>query len=274
MLAHDMARAVGGKFLLRIEDIDGTRSRPHWEDKIYEDLAWLGVTWDAAPIRQSERLERYRDCLDQLWTRGLLYPCTCNRRDILASASAPQEGADPKYGPDGLVYRGTCRNRYPRDGERPDGVALRLDLAAALVTVEGTLTFSETGAGPRGETGSQTIALRAMTSGIGDIVLSRKDFLGSYHISVVVDDADQSISDVIRGADLFDATQIHCLLQHLLDFPTPNYHHHRLIRDETGKRLAKRDNARDITRYRDDGLSPDDIRALVGWDAAPANRLS
>ncbi|QYX55422.1 tRNA glutamyl-Q(34) synthetase GluQRS [Roseovarius sp. SCSIO 43702] len=260
LLAHDMARAAGGRFLLRIEDIDTARSRPEWEAQLLDDLAWLGLAWDAPPLRQSDRLSAYEAALDALWDRGLIYPCTCTRADIAAAASAPQEGA-PLHGPDGLIYPGTCRKRHPRTGKRPRGTALRLDMAAAAPA---TVGFFETGAGPLGDTGAQLHYHADLRDRIGDIVLSRRDFLGSYHLSVVLDDAHQGITHVIRGRDLFDATPIHALLQHLLDLPTPIYHHHRLIRDDTGRRLAKRDDARAITAYRDAGATLADIRRMVG----------
>jgi len=262
-----MARDAGGLFVLRIEDIDRTRSKPAWEALIYEDLEWLGLRWPAPVRRQSDHLDAYSAALDSLWAQGLLYPCTCNRRDILAAASAPQEGAEPAYGPDGLIYPGTCRNRADRPGPnapRPKGVALRLDMQAALQRINDMVGFTEAGSGPNGEAGDIRIAPDQLAHAVGDIVLSRKDFLGSYHLSVVVDDAAQAITDVTRGADLFEATQIHVVLQRLLELPTPVYHHHRLIRDEHGKRLAKRDDARAIRTYRDEGFGPDDIRRMVG----------
>ncbi len=258
LLAHDRARACGGQFLLRIEDIDQTRCRPQWEAQLLDDLQWLGVTWDAPPMRQSDRLDAYRAALDTLWQRGLLYPCHCRRRDIQAAASAPQEGAAPVFGPDGLIYPGTCRNR-PRDGELPlQGVALRLDMARALTQVTALRGFHDHDRGLVQPTPDQ------MRQQVGDIVLSRRDFLGSYHLSVVLDDAAQGVTEVIRGQDLFDATAIHVLLQQLLDLPTPHYHHHRLIRDQAGKRLAKRDDARAIATYREQGLTAAQIRSRVG----------
>lgn len=265
LLAHDLTREAGGRFLLRIEDIDVTRSRPHWEEQILEDLAWLGVRWDAAPMRQSDRLDAYRQALGQLWAQGLLYPCTCTRRDISAAASAPQEGAELAFGPDGLVYPGTCRDLHGREGTAPPvGVALRLDMQRAVDRLSALSGFSETG--PQGGTNGRFVPLTRseMISGVGDIILSRRDFLGSYHLSVVVDDAAQEITHVIRGADLFDATKIHVVLQTLLGMPTPTYLHHRLIRDDQGRRLAKRDDARAIATYRDQGMTPQDIRHLVG----------
>lgn len=268
LLAHDMARAAGGHFLLRIEDIDQSRARPEWEDLICEDLAWLGIGWDRPVMRQSERMAHYGAALDDLWSRGLLYPCTCTRRDIAAALSAPQEGADPRVGPDGPVYPGTCRPKvsgHARASARPTDQHLRLDMSAALEMLEraGTtdLNFVETGPAHGGQI---TTSPETCLSGIGDVVLARRDFGTSYHLSVVLDDAAQGISHVVRGDDLFDATPIHVLLQRLLTLPVPIYHHHRLIRDEGGKRLAKRDDARALRKFREDGLRPDDIRAMVG----------
>jgi len=268
LLAHGMARAEGGAFLLRIEDIDQTRCRPEWETQIYDDLTWLGIRWDGAVMRQSDRLGAYAAALDDLWQRDLLYPCTCTRRDI-AAATAPQEGGDPLVGPDGVIYPGTCRPTAmsPNAGRnRPTATALRLDMnrAADMVCDAHGLGFEETGQGPDGQTGWPMITKADLTSHIGDIVLSRKDFLGSYHLSVVLDDAAQNITHVIRGQDLFEASFIHVVLQRLLELPTPVYHHHRLIRDDAGKRLAKRDDARAIATFRAEGATPQDIRRLVG----------
>ncbi len=266
ILAHDLAQASGGRFLLRIEDIDHTRAKPEWEALIYEDLHWLGLTWEEPAIRQSDRTDAYMQALENLWDHGLLYPCHCNRKDIQEAISAPQEGVTPVYGPDGIVYPGTCAVRSDRPGPKttlPSGVPLRLDMSAATANTT-NLSFTETGAGPARQSGKIPVSNQYLRAAVGDIVLSRKDFLGSYHLSVVLDDALQGVTDVIRGQDLFEATKIHVLLQNLLGLPTPIYHHHRLIRDEAGKRLAKRDDARAIRQYRADGLSPKDIRAMVG----------
>ena len=263
MLAHDMARAAKGTFLLRIEDIDQTRARPGWEAQIYDDLRWLGLNWPEPVMRQSDRLPAYRAALERLWDMDLLYPCTCSRRDIEIAASAPQEGVERVLGPDGPVYPGTCRPAAPPPGAMPRALPLRLDMARALA-MAGTPEFTETGQGPGGQSGAISSDCKAMLTGIGDVVLSRRNMGTSYHLSVVVDDAAQSVSHVVRGQDLFEATAIHVLLQRLLDLPTPVYHHHRLIRDETGKRLAKRDDARAIALFRAEGASPMDIRGLVG----------
>jgi len=276
ILAHDMARAAGGQFLLRIEDIDTTRSRPMWEQAIYDDLQWLGLTWDAPPLRQSDRISKYRRALCTLWQDAqVLFRCTCSRRDILGALGAPQEGVALPFGPDGLIYPGTCRGCFTAGDPFPEGATLRLNMGKAMRVV-GTdpLTFVETGNkeawGVRaGEPAIQSPAeikstVSELVEDVGDIVLSRKDFIGSYHLSVVLDDAEQHITHVVRGADLFESTKIHVLLQRVLGLPTPVYHHHRLIRDDAGKRLAKRDDARAIAKYRADGCSPNDIRAMVG----------
>jgi len=275
LTAWDRAQAVGGRFLLRIEDIDGPRCRPEFEQAIYDDLAWLGIIWEEPVMRQSERLPAYAAALDELWGRDLLYPCTCTRRDIAAAASAPQESAP--LGPDGVVYPGTCRDK-PRmsaaRGPRPDGVALRLDMASAADATcppdaagpgetRWSVGFEEAGHGPAGETGWIETGRDSLVREIGDVVLARKDIATSYHLAVVLDDAAQGVTEVVRGQDLFSATPIHVVLQRLLGLPTPRYHHHRLIRDETGKRLAKRDDARAIRHYRNTGHSPTDIRAMV-----------
>ena len=264
LLAHDMARRNAGQFLLRIEDIDQSRARPEWEAQIYDDLAWLGLDWPQPVLRQSDRQPVYDAALDQLWARGLLYRCTCTRADIKSALTAPQEGA-PLHGPDGVIYPGTCRSETPTEQTRPDGV-LRLNMARALQACDpAKLFFDDTGTGTGTGTGTpQRHVLHDLTTTIGDIVLARRDMGTSYHLSVVLDDAAQDITHVARGADLFEATQIHVVLQHLLGLPTPVYHHHRLIRDAQGKRLAKRDDARAIALYRDQGMTPQDIRQMVG----------
>ena len=258
LTAFDRATTQGGQCLLRIEDIDRDRSRPEWEALIYDDLAWLGLDWPRPVMRQSDRLPAYRAALGQLIALGLCYPCRCSRADIRAALAAPQEGA-PVHGPDGLVYPGTCRGRSMTDAAETD--AIRLNMAMALDSLGQVPAFTETG--PL-HTGPHQMSADDMIAGIGDIVLARRDMGTSYHLSVVVDDAAQGITEVVRGADLFEATFIHALLQDLLGLPRPDYFHHDLIRDETGKRLAKRDDARAIRRYRDDGLCPADIRRLVG----------
>ena len=252
LTAWDLAQAHGGTFLLRIEDIDRSRVRPEWEAMIADDLAWLGLDWPTPVLRQSDRLTVYAEALDRLWDAGLLFPCRCRRRDILEAASAPQEGAP--MGPDGVIYPGTCRDE-PRTGSRPQDTALRLDMNLAVERI-GDPTFSD------------------LPDTVGDVVLARRDMGTSYHLSVVIDDADQGVTDVVRGEDLADATPIHLVLQRLLGLPTPTYHHHRLIRDASGKRLAKRDDARALVTFRADGCTPEDIRRMVGLQPSTVSRPS
>jgi glutamyl-Q tRNA(Asp) synthetase len=262
LAAFDMARAAGGQFLLRIEDIDQTRARPEWEAQIYDDLHWLGIDWPEPVMRQSTRGAAYQEVLKDLFQNGFSYGCACNRRDILAAASAPQQGAEPLAGPDGILYPGTCRGT--EIALLPPGtpnVAHRLDMGQAAI---GIYAFTETGEGPNGESGTITFTAEEAVALLGDVVLARRDGFVAYHLAVVLDDAAQGVTHVVRGQDLFEATRIHVVLQRLLGLPTPIYHHHRLIRDEAGKRLAKRDDARAIARYREDGASPDDIRRMVG----------
>ena len=257
LLAQDLAKRAGGQFLIRIEDIDQSRARPQWETQIYEDLAWLGLSWPMPVMRQSDRLPEYRQALKHLTEMGLTYPCRCNRADIEAAAGAPQEGV-PQFGPDGRIYPGTCRTRTTEVPAQND--VIRLNLKKALCQV-GKVEFTEEG---EGLAGRYNISSEQLLANVGDIILVRRNMGSSYHLSVVVDDAAQDITHVTRGADLFEATQIHVVLQRLLNLPTPTYHHHPLIRDDAGKRLAKRDNARAIAKFRADGASLHDIRNLVG----------
>jgi len=247
LTGHDRARAVGGQFLLRIEDTDRARCRPAWETAIHADLRWLGLTWDGPVLRQSDHMPRYRAALAQLIAKGLCYPCTCNRADIQAALSAPQEGTVPEG------YPGICRQRMMADWQ--PGQAIRLHAARALTGQP--LRFRETGPEQPG--------WHAPDPGqIDDIVLARRDGMIAYHLAVVVDDAAQNVTDVTRGLDLFGATPVQVLLQSALGLPTPSYHHHRLIRDDQGRRLAKRDDARALTAYRANGATAQDIRRLVG----------
>ncbi|MDA9207682.1 tRNA glutamyl-Q(34) synthetase GluQRS [Octadecabacter sp.] len=267
LLAHDMAMETGGEFLLRIEDIDQSRSRPAWEAQIYDDLRWLGLRWPDPVMRQSDRMPAYREKLDWLWNNDDVFACSCSRRDIEAAVAAPQEGAQPEFGPDGLIYPGTCRSVRSLSGRlcQPEDTALRLDIRSAIEAAKDSIfSFSETGSGPNGETGLIEFSAKDAIKDIGDIVLARKDMGTSYHLSVVMDDAAQNITHVVRGQDLFEATKIHVILQRLLGLSTPTYHHHGLIRDDAGKRLAKRDDARALSKFRADGASPEDIRAMVG----------
>ncbi len=277
ILAFDMAMAEGGEFLLRIEDIDQSRARPEWEAQIFDDLKWLGLHWEEPVLRQSDRQASYQGTLESLWDDQALFACSCSRKDVLAAVTAPQEGA-PVHGPDGIVYPGTCNRPENRTGfgdwPMPRDCAFRLDIDIATnrtfeprVTEKGPdrfASFTETGRGPNGETGMIEFSAREMVREVGDVVLARRDMGTSYHLSVVLDDAHQGITHVIRGEDLFEATKIHVVLQRHLNLRTPVYHHHKLIRDETGKRLAKRDDARAIAKYRSEGASPQDVRRMVG----------
>lgn len=217
IVAHDLARAAGGRFLLRIEDIDGPRSRPELADEFRCDLEWLGLEWDEVPA-QSTRLDSYREAAGRLEAMGLLYPCTCTRKDI------EQAGAQP--GPEGLVYPGTCRGRVV-DAAQP--AALRLDVEKALA-LTGPLEWEDQLAGMQ----------RADPLALGDVVLVRKDLPASYHLAATVDDATDGVTLVTRGRDLFAATHVHRLLEALLGLPVPKWHHHALLLDESGQKLAKR----------------------------------
>ncbi|WP_423211593.1 tRNA glutamyl-Q(34) synthetase GluQRS [Paracoccus yeei] len=251
--------AAPGRFLLRIEDIDQSRCRPEYEAMIAEDLHWLGLGWPLPVMRQSDRLPAYRAALDRLTALGLTYPCHCRRADIRAALSAPQEGA-PVIGPDGPVYPGTCRHRSM--AEAGPGDAIRLNAAAALAHLNlGEIAFEDENIAPGIP---QRLSAADFVAGVGDVVLARRGMGTSYHLSVVVDDAAQGITLVTRGKDLLDSTHIHVLLQRLLDLPVPRYHHHRLIRDAAGKRLAKRDDARALRLYRAEGATPADIRRILG----------
>ncbi|MCT4332254.1 tRNA glutamyl-Q(34) synthetase GluQRS [Paracoccus sp. YLB-12] len=245
------------EFLLRIEDIDLDRCRPEFETAIYQDLAWLDLEWPRPVMRQSDRMAAYRDALKRL--APLCYPCRCRRGDIRAALSAPQEGALPA-GPDGLIYPGTCRGRAMSDAG-PDDV-IRLDAARAFAAIGiDRIGFRDEIILPDHD---HVLTCAEFRAGIGDVILSRRGMGTSYHLAVVVDDAAQGITVVTRGKDLFDSTWIHVLLQRLLELPTPLYHHHRLIRDDAGKRLAKRDDARAIRMLRDEGATPQDIREMLG----------
>lgn len=260
ILAHDMARAAGGAFLLRMEDTDLLRCKPEWRAAILDDLAWLGLRWDGPIHQQSDHIAAYGDRLAALIEADLLYPCSCSRGDIRAALAAPQEGVAHS------VYPGTCRGR-PMHSRKP-GDALRINLGKALRLLNpADLVFHETAAAHKGphHNGLHHIDPETALRDIGDIVLLRKDEdIVAYFLASAFDDADQGISHVIRGEDLFDFTPIQVILQRLLNLPTPIYHHHRLIRDDQGKRLAKRDDARALAKYRAEGAAPADIRRMVG----------
>ncbi|WP_315764081.1 MULTISPECIES: tRNA glutamyl-Q(34) synthetase GluQRS [unclassified Bradyrhizobium] len=264
LLNFDLAQACGGRFLLRIEDIDPTRCRPEFEQAIYEDLAWLGLAWEEPVRRQSAHLDEYRAALARLTACGLVYPSFESRAEIARLvAQREAEGRWPRD-PDGApLYPGTAKQLEA--GERAERIArglphaLRLDMAAAIAEV-GALTWAEQGEGPAGETG----VIGARPGLWGDVILARKETPTSYHLSVVVDDALQGVTEVVRGQDLFQATSVHRLLQTLLGLPEPRYRHHRLIRDDRGDKLSKSSRAVGLRALRAQGASPSDIRRLVG----------
>ncbi|MDT8279764.1 MAG: tRNA glutamyl-Q(34) synthetase GluQRS [Erythrobacter sp.] len=237
IIAHDLARASGGRFLLRIEDIDGPRSRPELADEFRRDLAWLGLEWEEVPA-QSTRLESYAAAAETLRARGLLYRCTCTRKQIVEAGA--------HAGTDGLIYPGTCK-RTPPDPARP--AAWRLDADRTLEQT-GALVWEDDFAG--------TIAVDL--SGMGDVVLVRKDLPASYHLAVTLDDAADGVTLVTRGADLFAASHIHRTLQALLGLPVPRWHHHALLTDAAGLKLAKRRSSPALSERR---LSGEDGRMLA-----------
>ena len=275
LIAHDAARSVGGRFLLRMEDLDQGRVREHFANQIRVDLEWLGITWDGEIIFQSRRRAAYDQALSRLAGAGLVYRCSCTRRDIAAAAAAPHEGVLPQ-GPDGVIYPGTCRHDPP---PADVSTALRLDMALAIAALGGPeavrgLDFREIGEGHNGAAGKIALDPGALLASVGDVVLQRKDGAPAYHLAVVVDDAAQGVSTVTRGEDLFDATSVHRLLQALLGLPTPSYRHHRLIRDENGKRLAKRDRALSLGALRAHGWQPLDVFRRLGLDTRSQFRSS
>jgi glutamyl-Q tRNA(Asp) synthetase len=264
LLNFDLARENGGRFLLRIEDIDLTRCRPEFEAAIYEDLAWLGIFWETPVRRQSEHFARYREAVEALSALGLVYPAFESRAEI-ASLVAQREAAAPwPRDPDGApLYPGAAKSLSAEQRQQliAQGLpyALRLDMQAALAgTAE--LAWREEGAGPGGEQG----IVKADPQAWGDVILARKETPTSYHLSVVIDDALQSVTDVVRGRDLFWSTSVHLLLQQLLGIPQPAYRHHRLIADASGHKLSKSTQATALRELRRQGVTPADIRRLVG----------
>ena len=268
LINFDMARATGGLLLLRIEDIDHTRCHAEYEAAIYEDLAWLGIVWEEPIRRQSEHLDDYRAALGQLEALGLVYPSFESRAEITALI-VEREAAGLRYelwprDPDGApIYPGTAKSLLPAERQRRIEAgaryALRLDMAAARARA-GELGWAETGEGPAGETG----AVAAAPAAWGDVVLARKETPTSYHLSVVVDDALQGATQVVRGQDLFWSTSVHRLLQALLGLPAPTYHHHRLVLGPDGRKLSKSTRATALRTLRHDGTNPADIRQMVG----------
>ncbi|WP_448204128.1 tRNA glutamyl-Q(34) synthetase GluQRS [Azospirillum sp. sgz302134] len=249
------AMDAGGRFLLRIEDIDPQRCRPEFERDLIEDLAWLGLIWEQPIRRQSDHLDDYRAALARLQDMGVVYPCFCTRKDIAAEIA--RAGHAP-HGPDGPLYPGTCRHRdeAARRARIEAGApyALRLDVAKAT-GITGPLRWHDRARGWQD----------AMPEILGDVVLARKDAPTSYHLAVTLDDHLQGITLVTRGEDLFFATHVHRLLQALFRFESPDYHHHSLLRNEQGERLAKRDGAKSLRSLREAGLDPQAVRALANF---------
>jgi glutamyl-Q tRNA(Asp) synthetase len=259
-----MARAAGGRLLLRIEDIDATRCRPEFESVIYEDLAWLGLAWEAPVRRQSDRLDDYRSAIAKLDAMGLVYPSFESRSEIVRLvAEREAEGPWPRD-PDGAPLYPATSKLLP-DSERArrmkagEPYALRLDMDAAAARA-GPLTWTESGTGPNGESGPIMTTPQAW----GDVVLARKETPTSYHLSVVIDDATQGVTHVVRGADLFWSTGVHRLLQELLGLPTPTYHHHRLILGPDGRKLSKSTRSTALRELHAQGVNPADVRQMLG----------
>jgi glutamyl-Q tRNA(Asp) synthetase len=264
LLNFDSARRSGGRFLLRIEDIDPTRCRPEFEAAIYEDLVWLGIAWEEPVRRQSEHLSEYRNAVEKLLARDLAYPSFESRAEIARLVAQREAEAPWPRDPDGApLYPGAAKSLAADQRARLLGSgapsALRLDMAAACARA-GDLDWVEHGHGPGGETG--TVA--ACPEAWGDVILARRETPTSYHLSVVIDDALQGITEVVRGEDLFWSTSVHRLLQHLLGLPQPAYRHHRLVLDGEGRKLSKSTEATGLRELRAAGAMPADIRRLVG----------
>jgi glutamyl-Q tRNA(Asp) synthetase len=268
LLNFDLARQACGRLLLRIEDIDATRCRPEFEAAIYQDLRWLGIAWEHPVRRQSEHFGAYRDAIETLTAQGLIYPSFESRADIASLverlvAQREADGAWPRD-PDGApLYPGTAKALSPdaRAALLESGApyALRLDMEAAIARA-GDLAWRERGAGQAGENG----AVAARPQAWGDVVLARKETPTSYHLSVVIDDALQGVTEVVRGWDLFWSTSVHRLLQVLLGLPQPVYRHHRLMLDAAGQKLSKSTRATGLRELRAEGATAADIRRLVG----------
>ena len=265
LVDFEMARALGGRFLLRMEDIDAARCRPEYEDAIYEDLAWLGIAWEEPVRRQSEHLDAYRGALGKLETLGLIYPSFESRGEIarlVAERERERHGLWPRD-PDGApLYPGIAKQLAAGERARrmeSEPYALRLDMNGATART-GALTWVEIGENPK----EDHETLMAHPEAWGDVVLARKETPTSYHLSVVVDDALQGITHVVRGEDLQQATSVHRVLQSLLGLPAPHYHHHRLVLDGDGRKLSKSTQATALRELRQQGRAVADIRRLAG----------
>ncbi|MCF3641035.1 tRNA glutamyl-Q(34) synthetase GluQRS [Rhizobium sp. TRM95111] len=268
MLNHALADGCGGRFLLRIEDIDQARCRPEYEEAILRDLCWLGLGWETPVRRQSEHFDLYQQALDRLRALGLVYPAFLSRgqiRDLVASKEAKgrpwprdPDGA-PLYPTEERSLDASLTGAWIAEGRQH---AWRLNMDAAIAATGGRLTWQEGGRGPAGESGTVV----AEPQRWGDVILSRPDAPSSYHLSVTIDDALQGVTDVVRGVDLFHATSVHRLLQRLLDLPEPRYRHHGLVRGSDGRKLSKSNRDTGIAAYRAAGLSPAGLRTLFARD--------
>ena len=264
LLNFELARAAGGQFLLRIEDIDATRCRPEFEAAIYEDLAWLGISWETPVRRQSEHFSDFCEAVERLSGMGLIYPAFESRAEIARLVTEREVHAPWPRDPDGApLYPGEAKS-FSAAARRQlieQGLpyALRLDMAAARAQAP-SLNWVEHGEGPGGETGR----VAARPEAWGDVILARKETPTSYHLSVVIDDALQGVTDVVRGQDLFWSTSVHRLLQSLLGIPQPAYRHHRLVLDSAGQKLSKSTRATALRELRGQGATPADVRRLVG----------
>jgi glutamyl-Q tRNA(Asp) synthetase len=264
LLNFDLARAAGGRLLLRMEDIDTVRCKPEFEAAIEDDLGWLGIAWETPVRRQSRHFADYRAALEQLEAQGLVYPSFESRAEITALVASREATGGWPRDPDGApLYPGVAKLLSPAERTRrlESGVpyALRLDMAAACARV-GELGWTEHGEGPQGETG----VVAARPQAWGDVILARKETPTSYHLSVTLDDALQGVTEVVRGQDLFWSTSVHRLLQALLGLRAPAYRHHRLILDGAGRKLSKSTKATGLRDLRAGGAAPADIRRLVG----------
>jgi glutamyl-Q tRNA(Asp) synthetase len=264
LLNFDLARRTGGRFLLRIEDIDTTRCRREFETAIHEDLAWLGIVWETPVRRQSEHFADYREALEKLSAQGLIYPSFETRAEVARLVAQRETNGPWPRDPDGApFYPGAAKllrsDERARLLESGAAYALRLDMAAACARI-GHLSWTEHGEGPNGESG----AVPARPQAWGDVILARKETPTSYHLSVVIDDAIQGVTDVVRGQDLFWSTSVHRLLQSLLGIPQPAYRHHRLVLDSSGQKLSKSTASTALRDLRAAGATPADIRSLIG----------
>lgn len=267
IVAHDIAKLSDGRFLLRIEDLDVGRARPEFEEAIYEDLTWLGLSWDSwdkhSVRRQSENFDCYRDYVDRLTQAKLIYPCFCTRKEIAQLMQAPQEGDDPQSI---AIYPGTCRHLSDRDRQKKTDAGLVPAGRLHCERVQGLLANRTDAIFQNYDLNTQSAFREVKVDPLlfGDLIIARKDIGVSYHLAVVIDDFEQGVTLVTRGEDLFSSTHIQRCLQIIFDFDAPRYLHHRLIRDETGRRLAKRADDLSLRQLRKEGFSPDDIRRKLG----------